>query len=120
MLSAIRFRQPLKNGFRLVNRLNSTVAEVAEVATEVVEKKPVPWDALGRVYATGKRKTSIARVWVKEGSGQFIINDKPLIEYFQPLQRAHCTEVFFVTKSSCYYDVWCTVKGGGITGKKET
>ena len=44
-------------------------------------------DEFGRAYGTGRRKTSVARVWIKEGSGLFVVNDKNLLEYFQPIQR---------------------------------
>ncbi len=74
-------------------------------------------DEYGRVYATGRRKTSVARVWLKDGSGQFVVNSKPLIEYFQPMQRQDITLPFAVSGASCLFDVICTVKGGGISGK---
>lgn len=76
-------------------------------------------DSFGRVYATGRRKTSVARVWVSEGSGQFIINNKNVIDYFDHMQREHTIEPFTVTKTAGLFDVWCTVKGGGISGNKQ-
>ncbi|RYZ31744.1 MAG: 30S ribosomal protein S9 [Sphingobacteriales bacterium] len=74
-------------------------------------------DEQGRIYATGRRKTSVARVWVKEGNGHFIVNDEPLASFFQPLQRIHVLEPFIVSDTAGMYDVWCTVKGGGISGE---
>lgn len=59
----------------------------------------------------------VARVWLKDGSGQFVVNSKPLIEYFQPMQRQDITLPFAVSGASCLFDVICTVKGGGISGK---
>ena len=50
------------------------------VKTQVIDK-------YGRAYGTGKRKTSIARVWIKEGSGHFVVNDKLFSDYFQSSQR---------------------------------
>ena len=44
-------------------------------------KKPI-LDKLGRAYATGRRKTSVSRVWIKYGSGKIIVNGKPINEYF--------------------------------------
>ena len=74
-------------------------------------------DTFGRAYATGRRKTSIARVWIKEGSGQFKINNKNLKDYFQPIQREQCLLPFITTSTSGEYDVWCTTKGGGMSGQ---
>ena len=101
------------------SRFSTGVAETAEsLVSDVNKVSPISQlDALGRAYATGRRKTSVARVWIKEGSGQFVVNDKSFVEYFQPIQRQHCTEPFSVSNTSCMYDVFCTVKGGGISGR---
>jgi small subunit ribosomal protein S9 len=74
-------------------------------------------DIYGRYYATGKRKTSIARVWVKEGSGEIEVNHKPFIEYFGHIQREELIKPFLETQTAGLFDVWCTVKGGGISGQ---
>eukprot|EP00981_Chlorochromonas_danica_P014188 scaffold7537_cov179-Ochromonas_danica.AAC.9 len=74
-------------------------------------------DAHGRVYATGRRKTSVARVWIKEGSGQFLVNDKNVAEYFQPLQRSDVLTPFLVSETGGLFDVFSTVKGGGMSGQ---
>jgi len=74
-------------------------------------------DEYGRSYATGRRKTSVARVWVKRGSGIFIVNDQPLKDYFQPVQREECLMPFLVTETAGAYDVMCTTKGGGMSGQ---
>jgi Ribosomal protein S9/S16 len=76
-------------------------------------------DDLGRAYGTGKRKTSIARVWIKDGSGVFIVNDKRFVEYFDSMQRESCLESFMASKTAGLFDVWCTVKGGGVSGDSE-
>ncbi len=81
---------------------------------EVIE--PI-FDEFDRAYGTGRRKTGVARVWIKEGSGQFIINNKTLHEYFQPQQRRDCAEAFHHAGQAGMFDVWCTVKGGGVTGQ---
>lgn len=75
------------------------------------------FDEFGRIYSTGKRKTSVARVWIQEGSGQFIINGKRISEYFQMHPREHALAPFMATGSAGFFDVWCTVKGGGTLGK---
>jgi ribosomal protein S9 len=74
-------------------------------------------DELGRAYGTGRRKTSVARVWVKEGSGEFKVNNKNFTSYFQPIQREHTLGAFMATQSAGFFDVKCTVKGGGMTGQ---
>jgi small subunit ribosomal protein S9 len=74
-------------------------------------------DDYGRVYSTGKRKTSVARVWIKEGSGQFLVNGKRVNDYFTEVPRDHCMSPLVCAKTAGYFDVWCTVKGGGTSGK---
>lgn len=76
-------------------------------------------DRFGRVYATGRRKTSVARVWLKEGCGQLIVNSKTFVDYFQPEPRMEAILPFKASKTACFFDVWCTVKGGGISGTKD-
>ena len=76
--------------------------------------------AVVKYYATGRRKTSVARVWICEGSGEFIVNDKLPIEYFpQASQREHIMAPFLMCENAGLFDVWCTVKGGGVTGKQK-
>ena len=69
-------------------------------------------------YATGRRKTSIARVWLKKGSGNIIINGKKIVDYFKKENLR--TAVFMpltLTKREGQFDVKCFVKGGGHTGQ---
>lgn len=91
-----------------------SLLEPSTVDAPVRERKV---DEFGRAYGTGRRKTSVARVWVKEGSGQFVVNDKPLTEFFQPSQREALLEAFLISKTAGLYDVFCTVKGGGMSGQ---
>ena len=69
-------------------------------------------------YATGRRKTAIARTWIKSGSGQIIINNLPLEKYF-PIEttRNELTQLFKITNTMGSYDVNATVGGGGISGQ---
>ena len=69
-------------------------------------------------YATGRRKRSIARVWLKKGSGNIHINGKQMNEYFKKinLQIAILRPLSIVNRQD-EYDVRCTVKGGGLTGQ---
>ena len=69
-------------------------------------------------YATGRRKKSIARVWLKKGSGKFQINGRKMNDYFKKmnLQIAVLRPLSIVNREN-EYDVKCTVKGGGFTGQ---
>ncbi|MCD6561235.1 MAG: 30S ribosomal protein S9 [Deltaproteobacteria bacterium] len=71
-----------------------------------------------RYYATGKRKTAVARVWMVPGSGKIIINKKPLMEYLvRESDRLHLVEPLKVTDTADKFDVNVNVKGGGIFGQ---
>jgi len=69
-------------------------------------------------YATGRRKTSIAKVWLKKGSGKIYVNGKLFSEYFS--SENHKMQVirpFEIIEQPTEYDVRCSVKGGGPTGQ---
>tara|TARA_Y100001958_G_scaffold135589_1_gene106875 strand:+ start:365 stop:802 length:438 start_codon:yes stop_codon:yes gene_type:complete len=69
-------------------------------------------------YATGRRKTSIAKVWVKKGSGKIYVNGKLFSEYFaSENHKMQITRPFEIINQSTAYDVRCSVKGGGPTGQ---
>lgn len=75
-------------------------------------------DEKGRAYATGRRKTATARVWVKLGDGNFVVNKQPLAEYFERAShRRECLAPFLATRSCGAFDVVLTVKGGGKSGQ---
>ena len=80
--------------------------------------KKVKLDFKDSKYATGRRKKSIAKVWVKKGSGNIYVNGKKMVEYFQKanLQIAICRPLTIVNRKN-EYDVRCFVKGGGLTGQ---
>jgi small subunit ribosomal protein S9 len=71
-------------------------------------------------YATGRRKTSAARVFLKSGSGKVTVNGKPLDSYM-PTPTARMTVVmpFALTDTKNQYDARVTVVGGGVTGQSE-
>ena len=71
-------------------------------------------------YATGRRKTAIARTWIKPGSGEIIINNRPVEEYF-PIEtiRTDMIQPFKITNTFGSYDVKATVVGGGIAGQAD-
>ena len=84
---------------------------------EVVVNEP-KIDTLGRSYATGRRKESTARVWVKRGTGKISINGKEMINYFaRPVLQMQLNFVFDVTERKDQFDVIATVKGGGLSGQ---
>ena len=69
-------------------------------------------------YATGRRKTSIARVWLKKGSGKIYVNGKLYNEYFaSENHKMQITRPFELINQATDYDVRCNVEGGGPTGQ---
>ena len=69
-------------------------------------------------YATGRRKTSIAKVWVKKGTGKIYVNGKMFNEYFSSeFHHLQITRPFEIINQATDYDVRCSVKGGGATGQ---
>ncbi len=70
------------------------------------------------IYATGKRKRSIAKVWLKKGSGKIIVNGKNLDNYFKrDIYQMQVLRPFEIINQSTDYDVNCKVIGGGLTGQ---
>ena len=69
-------------------------------------------------YATGRRKTSIAKVWLKKGSGKIYVNGKLFTDYFaSENHKMQITRPFEIINQSTSYDVRCSVTGGGHTGQ---
>ena len=69
-------------------------------------------------YATGRRKTSIAKVWLKKGSGKIFINGKNYNDYLKrETHKMKLLRTFAIINQSTDYDVRCKVKGGGLTGQ---
>ncbi|MCA3437788.1 MAG: 30S ribosomal protein S9 [Rhodobacter sp.] len=97
--------------------LKSAVADAAPVAAVVAPRVPVR-DALGRSYATGKRKNAVARVWIKPGSGKVLVNGKTMPEYFaRPVLQMILRQPFTVAGVEGQFDVNATVTGGGLSGQ---
>jgi len=72
----------------------------------------------GVVYATGKRKDSVARVYVAPGRGEIIVNDKPMAEYFKrAVLQMIIMQPFGVAKRDGLFDVHAIVSGGGLSGQ---
>ena len=75
-------------------------------------------DSFGRAYATGRRKNAVARVWIKPGKGEILVNDKKVVQYFaRPVLRMLLTQPFLVADRYNQFDVFCTVTGGGLSGQ---
>ena len=75
-------------------------------------------DAQGRAYATGKRKQSIARVWIKPGSGKILVNGRESQIYFaRPVSQMILNQPFKIVNREAQFDIVCTVTGGGLSGQ---
>ncbi|HYZ24672.1 MAG TPA: 30S ribosomal protein S9 [Rhodopila sp.] len=106
----------------LAARQAATAAEAAAagqppVTSEAPRREPKR-DTLGRSYATGRRKESVARVWIKPGQGEITVNGKRVVQYFaRPVLRMLITQPFLVADRYNQFDVYCTVTGGGLSGQ---
>jgi small subunit ribosomal protein S9 len=88
------------------------------VVVSTQPKREPKRDELGRSYATGRRKESTARVWIKPGKGEIIVNGKKVVQYFaRPVLRMLLTQPFLVADRYNQFDVYCTVSGGGLSGQ---
>ena len=81
------------------------------------DQKPV-LDKLGRAYATGRRKESVSRVWIKRGAGKVLVNGKSIDKYFaRPVLRMLLEEPLKKTERFSEVEIFSTVKGGGLSGQ---
>ena len=99
-----------------------TLADLKDVAPQVVSSEApvyeVKRDAQGRSYATGRRKESVARVWIKPGKGDVTVNGRPIgTSFTRPVLRMLLTQPFLVPDRYNQFDVVCTVVGGGLSGQ---
>ena len=86
-----------------------------EIINNEVEKN---LDIKDRSYATGKRKNSIARVWLKRGKGEILVNGKTLDKYFsRPVLQMIVNQPLEIVNSEDSYEIKATVKGGGLSGQ---
>ncbi len=94
------------------------VAEGTPAVVETMTPAEPQRDALGRSYATGKRKDAVARVWIKPGSGKVTVNGKEMSVYFaRPVLQMILRQPFTVAGVDGEFDVMATVKGGGLSGQ---
>ena len=88
-----------------------------QLNSEPINKK-IKLDFKDSKYATGRRKKSIAKVWLKKGSGIIHVNGKKMVDYFKKpnLQISICRPVTLVKREN-EFDIRCSVKGGGLSGQ---
>ena len=100
-----------------LEELGAVVEGTAPAVVETINREPVR-DALGRAYATGKRKDAVARVWIKPGSGKVSVNGKEMDKYFaRPVLQMILRQPFQIAGVEGQFDVMATVKGGGLSGQ---
>lgn len=89
-----------------------------EASSEAATPAEPKIDDLGRAYATGRRKESVARVWITKGSGKVTVNGQPQDKYFcRPTHLLVLNQPFLIADRVNQFDVICTVKGGGLSGQ---
>jgi small subunit ribosomal protein S9 len=103
--------------------LEAVAEGVTAPASDAAITREPQRDALGRAYATGKRKDAVARVWIKPGSGKVLVRDAKgnyidYTKYFaRPVLQMILRQPFEVAGVSGEFDVMATVKGGGLSGQ---
>jgi len=97
----------------------ATAKKAAPAKKTAAKKAPVASVKLtGATYATGKRKDSVARVYMMPGKGNIIVNGRAMNEYFRrPVLQMIIAQPFGVTKREGAYDVHAMVLGGGLSGQ---
>ena len=94
-----------------------TNIDTSNIENQETNVKPV-LDAQGRSYATGKRKNAVARVWIKSGSGNLLINGKAIKDYFsRPVLNMLVHQPLELTNKKMNVDTVITVSGGGLSGQ---
>jgi small subunit ribosomal protein S9 len=83
-----------------------------------VKKPKIKLDFKDSMYATGRRKKSIAKIWLKKGTGKIYVNGKLFNDYFSSeFHHLQITRPFEIINQATSYDVRCSVSGGGHTGQ---
>jgi len=89
-----------------------------EQAHQPQKKVKLKLDFKDSKYATGRRKTSIAKIWLKKGSGKIYINGKDYKEYLKRANhKMQLLRPLEILNQETSFDVRCNVKGGGLTGQ---
>ncbi len=102
----------------LADVMPDALAPAAPPPVEQPETREKKLDELGRAYATGRRKNAVARVWIKVGKGGLTVNGREGKTYFaRPVLQMILGQPFAAADRVDQFDVWCTVKGGGLSGQ---
>jgi small subunit ribosomal protein S9 len=108
----------MSEDLKTLDDLKSVVSGSAAATVAAAIVREPKRDALGRSYATGKRKNAIARVWIKPGTGKVIVNGREQEVYFaRPVLRMILRQPFTVANVDGQFDVFATVVGGGLSGQ---
>ncbi len=95
-----------------------SVAQGAGMIEPEAESPQPKIDAQGRAYATGKRKTAVARVWIKPGHGKITVNNKDHKDYFgRAVLQMIIKQPLVAAERNDQFDVVCTVAGSGPSGQ---
>ena len=98
--------------------LKSTLIKARTADAADASKADNKRDAKGRAYATGRRKESVARVWIKPGTGKITVNGRDETVYFaRPVLRMILRQPLVAAGRDGQFDVICTVVGGGLSGQ---
>src|ERR1700748_2483131 len=98
--------------------LKSTLIKAKSSQPAEAEPADKRRDAQGRAYATGRRKESVARVWIKPGSGKITVNGRDEKVYFaRPVLRMILRQPLIAANRDGQFDVIVTVSGGGLSGQ---
>jgi small subunit ribosomal protein S9 len=116
---AVRPRGPRQGRPRRRGRSgDEAAAGTAEPQAPAAPLREQQLDAQGRAYATGRRKDAVARVWLKPGTGQIVVNGRDQSVYFaRPTLRLIINQPFDIADRRGQYDVVATVIGGGLSGQ---
>ena len=99
--------------------MNEKVLKENSIETDDISESTLPkLDKLGRAYATGRRKTSVSRVWIKHGNNKISVNGKPSKDYFKrKIYSTILEEPLFKTDNLDKLEIFATVSGGGLSGQ---
>jgi len=117
MADQVRSLEDLKEALSEADSVEEAVEGGApEINEEALPEPKI--DEHGRAYGTGRRKTAVARVWVKPGAGRITVNGKPEEEYFaRPVLRMLIRQPLIAAERNDEFDVIATVRGSGLSGQ---
>ena len=92
--------------------------KISQPVDDTDESEKPKLDKFGRAYATGRRKTSVSRVWIKIGGNKITVNGKSSKEYFKrKIYSTILEEPLFKTENLDKLEIFSTVSGGGLSGQ---